>query len=1387
MYTRRPPIARGQCFRLPQRCRDRAASLRSSSCSNTAAPAPVLSAPATAAAAASPSRQSHPPLHRCTDFAAYIAAECTDLSFSPAVVSPGLPSTPVDSTLTASAASPVAPRSCHSCSSHLRSGANIASLHPNRAVLNQLNRAVWLQVLPLLNARGALSREDCTGAIRYLPPTIYRPLLPWLWGSSDMAAALPQMASCLPSSTESITTSAPHQLKKSLHECTSTETMVVSAASTAPRPPVSCHRDASARSGGEAPSEKLDIAHLAVADPSTWCRIIQRLLAETLPTSASRQARLHLWHQCFFSMLQHSFWSSSPGTVSTRLHPQLLEVLQRFYEDVRRSNAASSWTTASGEAPALILRTYTPPIILRKLRGLYQHHHLYLLYTNLYMFCMEKEEELTTIAAATDGGSGGVDRHDCSCIRGNGGPSSLPLQTTALLMDVDLMVYFAAAPGRRRNGLRHPPEQWHLTLKYLVFIVPRVLRVQRCLAARGGRSAEELQQPWRRIASVVMNVGVWVENNNAEGERCAAAMRCSMAAYFSATASSCSSRADRGDKAAGTPSFYSFVSVLMETSRQSMLAKAKQLRYGPVDGLMDVYLLSVVAEVLRITAQRLDAGGGSRSIDEDDDDNSILAVVHRVFHESKQTPSSLWAALHRHPDAGAAARYGLVVLGYRLFRDGVVQLGGSPATMTTALRLWRRLCSWVNCVGHPLQLSEKAVGQLWRHRLLQDHQKEKESDATSPSKIFAALQASSALTAAAESASTTWDCGCGVSNVAPWRDAGAEAVEIEYGSAACVACVLQTLKAGSWECPECHAVAEGGSSSMYTPYCISCGATHPALAADARELCGSSSRKRSDEGMPVVVLLRTAPQLHQHDYTESGCHKESAVQESVEPKRLPCSWDTGEICDDCSFRDQAAAESVEVLCFVCNSCSSITPSTTADHDLPGTAGDGGEAASPQCSACGSGDGYFTRNYQWHCGCGAANAALHRHCTKCSKAAHRLIYQCPSCQCERHAAATGACGRCSAAPPQLTAAATANRLVRCPNCQFHLSRTAHRCSHCGSEAVGAVSAILPTEADQPWSCHHCGHAHSLRDAAGATLPPSDTAVQASAIAAAAATERCKRCRTPRIPASIFEKWRPWRCGECGTAENTAMACRSCQALPRGVPQHEVSLWLCSICNRRHASWEASCSTSGCGGQQPPLRQSPQRWCYSPWACPTCGGVSRSSHLAACEYCRSATPDDILAYCCRHESCAVRQPLLNASPSSPSSSTEGGSAQDGAAWADQQLHVRHPFAARVGEEELHVFAAAEVERPEAAELRLPVVVEAASGSSSRVAKSNSSSAAMRGGSKVVEAGAAAVTSAMGSSSSSSGSKITSPSTSKEKSGGGSSTPARKAAKSHPTIAF
>ncbi|KAG5487030.1 hypothetical protein LSCM1_07697 [Leishmania martiniquensis] len=1316
MYLRKPLVQRGTRRRHPHRCHERV-------------PTATRSAPLWSSGSGGGG----------SDFARYTEAELADTVFTAPLPTEAHPA-PVEQRLASSfplAASTAATGAQrHRRRRSLHCGNEVSSLPPTRAILNHLNSSLWLQVLACLHRRGALSSEDYAGAIRYLPAFTYRPLMPWLWTSP--ASSIPEGAA--QHSNASHRNSEAESWPAAWNRTGGKVGKLDWQAEVHSKPPLAtsattCRPAAPLAPPAPAPLTAYTVTDMSTAAPAQWADIatsvVRSELGEAPPATAMEL--LKIWHGLFFALRSHTVWASTPEQLRDCAHPQIMRMFECFYADVKsysrlfRPNEALGAGVASSEELQLqqwrddvttevAVRTLTPPILLRNLRSLYRlHRNSAMLFAELYAMCIKEEEAHLHLQAfrATSLGSAPAEEGHQPITR----TQRQKLTTTALLMDVDLAAYYATLPGRRHSGLSDAGEQWSATLQHLRFLLPRVhllqcARAQRVSLASSKNIADEaVWQPWRQVASIIMNVCVWVSNNNGEAERCADALRCTIETLRCMCAQS--STAGRGSacKLLTPPTSRDvscFISCLVEAARDSMRAKAAQLHYGPMDGLLGVYLLSVAVSAVvpasvpshksRAECQQTGNGVSLPSANATDGAVELLQRLRLLFHASKSTPREVWAALHRFPGARNAARYGLVTVGYRLFSDCVVPLASQPKSIVSAWRLWGRLRAWATEVGRPLGLRGEAASVLWKVRWLQEQDRapsalwprhSTDSDNSAASALLRRLTSGGvkargdagygAPETSTQASPVSWRCGCGFEN----GPTSASAYPFDVSSLACAACVLRTLAPLSWECPSCHAVACSGVS---VPYCLRCEAAHPladqlcldikAPNAFGARACGVASCKgRSPLG---TVALRRQSNLRM-----------STLCPTAPPPLLSawgaaggvarCCWDCGRVCDSAPanvggvdvaplsstsaapfrYSDKDAlldslrkddhslrVEDAGTLVYVCSDCHAISagPHGASSLSVPGNAPapmEGVKASEcdiARCSLCGSTEpGYYTTAFSWACNCGARNAALHAYCHACSRAAQQPAVTCTHCSHAQPVRADaageesrGECERCHHPHPRALAAIHQHRLVRCPACQGRVLSTSLQCPHCASTAVAAVAALLPTEADQPWVCHHCGTAHAIRGSMDGELrPPAHLAGVSSSRAPLqlllthADDDCCTTCSTRRLPAATWERGRLWGCSKCGEPHNCGLACRRCCALAPGVPGGEVYVWRCAACDAYHPSWETQCQTTGCGARKGTVGAY-QRFCYSPWRCAECGGVTLSSHAAACASCGTETP-------------------------------------------------------------------------------------------------------------------------------------------------------------------
>ncbi|KAG5511387.1 hypothetical protein JKF63_07350 [Porcisia hertigi] len=1226
------------------------------------------------------------------DFVRYTEAEFTDALFTtppPAEAGAG----PVGQQLTSSLSltpSPAAGLQLHYLRRRpLHSGREVSSLPPTHAIFNHLNSPLWLQVLARLHGRGALSGEDRAGAIRYLPAFTYRSLMPWLWSptaSLTQSEAAQLSGTGRPSEVDrSNSTANKLNVEADVYTNMSLVALEMSRRPTVLRAPPA-----------EVPKPAYTVTDIGTAAPAQWTAIaasvVHSIMASTLPVTLTDLLRV--WHDLFFALRSHAVWVGTPEQLRDCAHPQLMRLLERFYADVRRHGRLPSTSggcendmvfSEEGQlqqgrddgAIQVVVHTLTPPILLRKFRGLYRpHRNSAMLFAELYALCINEEEtslRLFSSLAAKANDVGASEAKQPVTHMQQQQQQQRRITTTALLMDVDLAAYYATLPGRRHSGLRDAGEQWAVTLQHLRFLLPRVHLLQRCLEAQCGSSiprkniaAGSVWEPWRQIASIVMNVCMWVSNDNAEAQRLTDALRC-MVETLANMNDATSVPGRKGEHQLLAPltsqNVGVFISCLVEAARDSMRNKAAQLQYGPTDGLLGVYLLSVAVTAVIPATMRSHKPTTSRREGDDevtlrcagagDDTGALLQRLRLLSHPPKKAPREVWAALRRSAAAGEAARYGLVTVGHRLFSECVIPLASQSKTLGTAQRLWGRLHAWATEVGRPLGLHGESVSTLWQLRWLQEQRhalsasrppcsadsKNSEArallDRLSPPRAGADSHCTEAHHTEALTKTMSWCCGCGFENKRHCPTTSVVARSMDTLGVACAACVLRTLTPLSWECPSCHTVA---SSGVCVPYCLCCGEAHPLAGqlatavqrpsmADARSCSGAVV---GDGGVPVAPSsARNMPSALDGgvDAGLNGPHEGYASPRVVEP---------------------------EATVYVCSDCHAISagPHLPDDASAATRCVEATGCRTTSCTSCGSPDpGYYTAFFTWTCGCGACNSPLHAYCHACSQAAQRPTVTCTHCNHAQPVTGTAAmtgsgdvCKRCHHPLPRVLAAVQQHRLVHCPACQGRVSSTAVQCPHCACTAVEAVAALLPTEADCPWLCHRCGTTHPVRDAVNGQLNTPAHLVDVSSsrvqvpLYKPCEDDRCTTCGTRRIPATIWERGRLWACSECGEPHNSELACRRCASLAPGVPAAEVCVWRCGTCKMHHPGWETRCRTVGCGGRRA-TDGVEARLCYSPWTCAECGEVTLSSHLAACTTCGTETPASLRATTCIYgDACA-----------------------------------------------------------------------------------------------------------------------------------------------------
>ncbi|KAK7198074.1 hypothetical protein NESM_000763100 [Novymonas esmeraldas] len=1157
-----------------------------------------------------------------SDFACYTDAELQDRLWAASAAAEGSPSLPRRQW-----------RSLHS-------GADVPALPASHAILNHVNSAVWLQVLPRLHERGALSSDDCAGAMRYVSAFTYRPIMPWLWRSSALPAAHQHADNSGGSTSAASTTGLEAEVYDNM-------TLVALERSRG-----AAHTSTTGDTTAT-PCTRYIAADLGVAHPAQWATVAAGVVASAVASAStvSLQDVIKAWQDALFAVRLHAVWAGTPEDLHESAHPQLMSLFTAFYADVRRHRQRTQRGDAcadeqpqqrrrhDGEDVATVVEvhTLTPPILLRKLRSLYRTHHgSSALFAELYALCVQGEEEEVHVrlhrAPASDAAGNAAAPRDT--LRRH-------LTTTALLMDVDLATYYATLAGRRHSGHGDAGAQWEATLQHLRFQLPRVHLQQRCLAATaaaaGAHDTTVVWQPWQQIAAVVANVCVWVSNNNKEAERCCDVLRCLTDALSSLCAAATTADATSGGSVhtlLGAPTsgdVAAYVSHWMDAARASMRAKAAQLQYGPTDGLLGVHLLSVaVAAVLPPAASAPEAAERNT----DDAASALTQRLRLLSHHTKSTPTHVWAALRRSPGVAEATRHGLVTVGSRLFSECVVPLAKQPQTLATAQRVWRCLRAWATEVGRPLDLCGEAVSVLWLLRWARERGRT-DAVGSSPSHTVADPSAVLHTLTATDSATVSWRCGCGFDNSAAPTTPGHHA-GVEASSMACTACVLRHLSPTSWECPSCHTASTSG---VCVPYCLHCGEAHPRLSAGAHN-----------------AVTCAVP--------EHG----GAAALSTDTGSVQCCWDCGHLsseapvpCAAAGGVEEGADEScdtlpAEALVYVCSSCSAISaagPHAAAQRQ--DTCGADGACSGTHCSSCGSTEpGYYTAAFTWMCGCGAGNSALHAYCHACSRAAQVPTVTCTHCHHAQRVSGGGgggrggACERCGHPHPRQLAAVRTHRLVRCPACHGRAPPDCRECPHCESTAVAAVAPLLPTEADRPWLCHRCGATHPVRDAAdGRLCEPVHLAATASLRVAVPLPHDdrddrcCTACGTPRLHATVWESGRLWACDECGAAGNMGLACRQCAALAPGLDASDVYVWCCAACGGHHPGWERRCTTPGCGAHRDD--DACARLPYAPRTCAECGDVSLAVHTATCAGCGAVVDGAV------PEASTARPPAAPAAPS------------------------------------------------------------------------------------------------------------------------------------------
>ncbi|KAI5685297.1 hypothetical protein MNV84_00536 [Leishmania braziliensis] len=1178
------------------------------------------------AATASTPLSSSGSITRGSDFASYAEAELTD-----ALLTTPLPteadSNPVKQRLTSSpslsppAATAGAQRH-HRRRRSLHCGSEVSSLPPTHAILNHLNSSLWLQVLSRLHGRGALSGEDCAGAIRYLPAFTYRPLMPWLWNPT---ALLTPAEAVQPSRTRHRieadrssdaenfsatwdTAEGEVDVAAEMHSDMSVAALAMS------RPPA-----APPALPAAPPRTAYTVADISTAAPPQWTSIATSVVRSAFANAPPPTLKelLKVWHNLLFALRSHAVWVSTPEQLRDSAHPQLLRLFECFYADIQRhtqlssaSEACDSDAVPSKEPPRqqrcdgviaeVEVRTLTPPILLRKLRSLYRlHPNSAMLFAELYAMCVAEEEAFVRPRAFRASSPADVS------VRGGTPPTAgawgLQVTTTALLMDVDLAAYYATLPGRRHSGLSDAGEQWAVTLQHLQFLLPRVHRLQQCLRAQrksptSSKEAAEaaVWQPWRQVVSVLMNVCVWVSNDNAEAERCSDALRCTVKTLRTMIADSSTVGRASAHNLLAPPTSHdvcTFISCLVEAARDSMRAKAGQLQYGPMDGLLGVYLLSVaVAAVIPVSVHwHKSAADCQKTSDrvcvpntDADDARELLHRLHLLSHASKSTPREVWAALRCSPTAGEAARYGLITVGHRLFSECVMPLVSQPMTFVTAQRLWGRLRAWATEVGRPLGLQGEPVSALWRLRWLQEQNRKPsalrsylttDGDNNAASALLGRLTsgcmlASSDCVAAHKTATPPgpgqWRCGCGFENE------NTDPHHLDTSSVGCAACVLRTLAPFSWECPSCHTAS---SSGVCVPYCLHCGEAHPLAdqlgiavktpnAAD-EHTCGLTL----SDGYPHVGTVALLPQrgLPKSSLVYTTTPLQSLSSQEATAGMARCCWDCGHACSS------APVDVGELHAAPLSSLHAASSRHGKDDALLNSlyeAGDSLRAGDPRA----------------------------------------LVYVCSDC----HAISIGPH---SAACPSIPDGASTTEHVKATG-----SSTAS-CSSCGSTEPGYYTAAFT------WTCG-CGacnsglhaYCHACSRAAQqvmVTCPHCNYAQPVRGVAAGARNGyTCERCHHPhpRVLAAVNQH-RLVHCPAChGHAPFTSAQCSHCACTAVAtvaalLPTEADQPWLCHYCGTTHAvrdSTDGQLSTPAHLTDYSPLRALlPPLTDAADGCCTTCG--------------------------------------------------------------------------------------------------------------------------------------------------------------------------------------
>lgn len=1032
---------------------------------------------------------------------------------------------------------------------------------PGRCLLSPGNSPAWAPIMDSLRARGALTPSDRAAAQVFLAAATYQDIFPWLWDG-----ALPA------GSSQEATLERP-----------------TTAAAAIP-PPATAVSAAAATAAAVSVDPETAIKDLRSVTPEQWAALVTAATATATATTGDGLLVLQRWQNVLFAVAANPAFATSTELLRAA-HGAFLCIVDRYYAACVAAQAAvplprkaptpalGRFAAASDPAASRFSVTRMPPMLLRRMKRHYRAHFALLDYAVLVERVVCGEEAVVAamegqVAAALTGAAREV-------------PDAFPRHlSTAVLDEDELFLFYITIPGRREAGLEWEP-QWEHTLRHGAFAFARLFRTRlltapvaqlqahysEAAAAAAAAEAAGLEVV-RSAAGMLMNVCVWVRNNNAEGDRFLSATRLILATYLDT--------ADRtlpAGQAVDAAQAWRLVRVLREAGFAAMVAKAERLQFACSPGLLAVATAATALEILR----------------PDGDSVITLRDIGILLSESKPGTAAVWAAATGHTSARAASRYGLVAVGLRLMRAVVAAASAPVRTLPRSAtgRVGQELREWCREVGRPLRLAAAEMEALWHGQL-------PDSDDLGGSASRAAW---SALFAGATAASrASWLCGCGFA--ASSRGAVGAA-------AACPACVLRVQVPHSWQCPQCEYTAGTGEP---TAFCLHCGAGHPAL--------GSANNSNSySRSLPVLPIPAhpSDPALAESLAASSlficdDCHQCSASDASAPP--LACGacggsrgYTRGVFAWDCGCG--AANAATHSHCWACTRRRAEVVADdeveTRDRKLPESAPAIAETA-PEGFAPAYRCVFCQHDVPVSGGEDAGGT------TAAALAGPGLYAECPHC-CYPH--------------PRHLASVEVGRLVNCPGCAALLpadgegigdGERAGECHRCHAAGVPAVARrgplLLSAQADQPWRCHGCGHSIPIHggDCDGC------------------AGESCAVCGTGRVPPAVWELGRRWGCGCCCEAANFGFQCRRCHALPAHLPAAEVRVWRCPTCvSSLNYSWQAECSLPGCGGRQLEAVAAHRGqegeegdggeavvWLmpFAPWECAECGAVNPTDSVTAC---------------------------------------------------------------------------------------------------------------------------------------------------------------------------